>query len=166
MAAVRQQDDWVLLKRSQPPESRGMGILARCVARLLGSRPELVVRSRTPEPALGEDLILAWEFYGTLRGLRSLEVTLEGLEEARPGDRELPEESCFARILVGRPDHPEAMRRGGARATVPRDSVPSFSAPHNRILWRVRVQGRMRFGPDLDEKFELRVLPLPLGAQP
>ncbi|MCZ7648655.1 MAG: hypothetical protein M5U26_25920 [Planctomycetota bacterium] len=44
-----------------------------------------------------------------------------------------------------------------ATVTLPADAMHSFSAEHNKIVWKLRVQGDIERWPDFDREFPLRV---------
>jgi hypothetical protein len=48
---------------------------------------------------------------------------------------------------------------GRAELSVPTDSMHSFEAPHNRVLWRLLVKGRIPRWPDVSEEYPILVLP-------
>jgi len=65
----------------------------------------------------------------------------------------------FATIPLIDTTRPQEIRWGKVKVVVPDNAVPTFSAPHNRIAWAIRVCGEIRRWPDVDEEFEFNVLP-------
>ena len=43
--------------------------------------------------------------------------------------------------------------------SIPADTMHSFAAPHNRIVWTLKVRGEIGGWPDVDEDFDLAVMP-------
>jgi hypothetical protein len=121
--------------------------------RLRNPRPHLTVSRGTPR--LG----------GLAERLRRLTITFEGREEADSGSgrsRKTAKE-VFLRLPVF--DETDSVSitggAGGAtRLTLPRETLPTFTAPHNRVLWTLKVVGEIRHWPDVHEEFDLTVLPL------
>ena len=59
-------------------------------------------------------------------------------------------------------------QQGEASIDLPAGAAHSFEAEHNQIRWRLRVRGDVRSWPDIDDVFEIVVLParMPAGGQP
>jgi hypothetical protein len=109
---------------------------------------------------LGERAQVDWEVVGAAQRLRKLTVTLEGREEAtyRRGTDTRTDLQLFARVLVA--EHGAGgPRRGSERITVPAETMHSFEAPHNKVVWLLRVHGEIRRWPDVDDEFPVVVLP-------
>jgi hypothetical protein len=70
----------------------------------------------------------------------------------------------FATVGLIDTTKPQEIRWGKVKLTVPQNAMPTFSAPHNRIAWAIRVCGEIRRWPDVDEEFEFNVLPAAMGA--
>ena len=48
---------------------------------------------------------------------------------------------------------------GRAALAIPGDAMHSLEAPHNKIVWVIRVHGDIARWPDVNEEFSLMVLP-------
>jgi hypothetical protein len=51
------------------------------------------------------------------------------------------------------------MQFGTATLSIPGDSMHSHSGNKNKILWKLTVQGKISYFPDVHEEFEFRVIP-------
>ncbi len=50
--------------------------------------------------------------------------------------------------------------------TIPPNLMHTFRTSNNKIIYSVRVEGVIRFWPDVSEQFEFSVLPPPLSSSP
>jgi hypothetical protein len=126
---------------------------------LFNPRPALTLG--TAAPRLGEPTTLAWRFRGAAGRIRRLRIVLEGREEATytRGTRTSTDQQVFATLeLVDAADRPR-IAAGSATFTVPADTMHSFAADHNTIVWKLKVAGEIRLWPDVDQQFPLVVRP-------
>jgi len=129
---------------------------------LFNPRPRL---SLTPgRLVLGRPADLTWSFHGSASRIRRLEINLVGREEAdytRGTDRHTAKE-VFATLELVDSALPSAIPAGSVRIEMPADTMHSFSAPDNRIVWALKLQGRIRLWPDVLEELPVVVEPRPL----
>ncbi len=122
--------------------------------------PRPVLTLGTAAPRLGETTSLAWRFAGSAGRLRHLKIALEGQEEATytRGTTTSTDKLVFATLdLVD--VEPPAVASGSIAITVPGDTMHSFSADHNKIVWTLKVAGEIRGWPDVAQHFPLVVRP-------
>ena len=137
----------------------GLGLVAwvgYAVLALFNPVPVLTV-SRAGVP-LGGAFDLDGRFEGKVRRLRTLRISLEGREEAsyRRGTRTVTDKSVFATLLL----HGDAVLADGrVHVEVPRGTMHSFEAGHNKIIWTLKVHGDIARWPDVSEEFPFTVLP-------
>jgi hypothetical protein len=55
---------------------------------------------------------------------------------------------------------PLAMTQGRVTLSVPADSMHSFRADHNRIVWSIMVHGDVPRWPDVKETYDVTVVPM------
>ncbi len=126
---------------------------------LFNPRPKLTLSPGSLP--LGGTVYLQWRLSGGTGGVRHLKVTLEGREEAqyRRGTNNYTDREVFASIpLVDTADEYQ-MASGSTSFVVPADTVPSFRAEHNKIVWTVKAQLEIANWPDSEEDFEVLVRP-------
>ena len=132
------------------------------VLALFNPRPRLVL---TPgRLVLGRPADLAWSFRGAAGRIQRLEITLEGREEAdytRGTDRVTAKET-FATIPLVDTALRSSIPAGSTRIEVPADTMHSFSAPDNRIVWTLKLKGTIRMWPDVGEELPVVVAPRPV----
>jgi hypothetical protein len=110
---------------------------------------------------LGGQLDIAWDFDGNPNRIFRLRIRLEGREEAtyRKQDSTYTDREVFRAVTLIDTDNPAQIASGKVRLAMPPDTVPTFSAPHNRIVWAIKLLGEIHRWPDVEEEFDLNVLP-------
>lgn len=131
---------------------------------LFNPRPHLTL---TPGGlTLGQGAKLAWRFSGRAGRIRHLTITLEGREEAvyRRGTDTVTAKETFATLTVAEVSGAMEIATGSARIELPADTMHSFQASHNRILWTLKVRGDIRSWPDVSEDLKVIVAPPAAGS--
>jgi hypothetical protein len=125
---------------------------------LANPRPLLTVGSDAV--ALGDELKVQWAIDGRADKLTALRIFLEGREEAtyRRGTDSRTDRNVFARIPVVEEIAPVQMQ-GSRKITVPTNTMHSFDASNNKIVWSLRVYGEIPNWPDSDDEFAFTILP-------
>ncbi len=126
---------------------------------LFNPRPRLTLNPGTLAP--GESIWLQWRLAGGTGGVRRLEILLEGVEEAqyRRGTDNVTDRETFASIPIVDTTDDYSMGSGSTAFSVPPDAVPSFTAGHNKILWKIKTRLEIANWPDSEEEFEVAVVP-------
>lgn len=124
---------------------------------LLNPRPIVTINPGTVR--LGESFSVEWRFEGRAERIASLEIVVEGREEIGQDDnrRARSRRSVFARLPVATADNPPLIARGSTLLTIPEDSMHSFTAEHNKIVWVLTLRGSIGHWPDITEEFEFTV---------
>lgn len=109
---------------------------------------------------------LSWSFRGRPGRIRRLKMTLEGVEEAdyRQGTTTRTDKETFATLDLVDETSPVAIPRGRVTISVPADTMHSFEAPDNRIVWKLALHGEIARWPDVSEEMKVVVEPLPPGS--
>ena len=131
---------------------------------LFNPRPRLTL---TPgRLTLGQASELAWRFSGRAGRIRRLTITLEGHEEAvyRRGTDTVTAKETFATLPVAEVSEAVGIATGSARIEMPADTMHSFQASHNRIVWTLKVRGDIRSWPDVSEGLKVVVAPPAAGS--
>ena len=110
---------------------------------------------------LGAAAHLEWRFGGLAGRIDHLRIALEGREEAsfQSGKSTSTERDTFAVVEIVDTSVASSIAAGSAGFSVPAGTMHSFAAPHNKIVWTLRVQGEIRGWPDVAEDFDVAVLP-------
>jgi hypothetical protein len=98
---------------------------------------------------------------GAAHRVRSLHLTFEGREEARyqRGTDTHTDTNVFHRATLREVGDPTGIARGTTSIQVPRDTMHTFGAENNKIIWSINMKGRINRWPDLDESFDIIVTP-------
>jgi len=114
-----------------------------------------------PEPAIGETLDIRWEVKGRAQRIRELAIAITGSEVATStrssDDTSSTETSVFFREQLAVVRDPREIAAGSAQITL-RDTVPSWEAPNNKIVWSIEVTGDIRHWPDIADHYDIRVV--------
>lgn len=123
--------------------------------------PRIRLTASSDTLPLGSELQLQWATEGKVEKLTKLRIYLEGQEEAvyQQGKNTSTARCVFIEVPFVETSNIEQMRAAGATITVPAGSMHTLDAPHNRILWRIRVRGEIPRWPDVDESYRITVLP-------
>jgi hypothetical protein len=110
---------------------------------------------------LGGTGFLEWRLSGRGGGVRRLRILLEGREEAwfRSGKNTQTVRNVFASVAVADTTSEAEIPAGSARIEVPGNTVPSFKATHNKIIWSLKVTCEIAGWPDSDDEYEVLVRP-------
>lgn len=154
--------DWSMTLFLVPFVVVGLALVAGAVYQLLAlanPHPHLALSAASLPP--GGTGQLGWRFRGRAGRIRRLHITLEGCEEAtyRSGKSTSTDRHIFAVVEIVDTDLAAAIPAGSASFSVPAGTMHSFAAPHNRIVWTLKVRGEIAGWPDVDEDFDLAVVP-------
>ena len=123
---------------------------------LFNPRPKLTINSG--QLTLGNPFDLNWEFSGSTNSVKQVRIYLEGREEAtyRRGTDTVTDKNVFATIEIANRPNADPAR---TQIELPRDTMHSFKSSNNKIIWEIHVKGDIRYWSDVDETFEIQVLP-------
>ncbi|RMG44575.1 MAG: DUF3592 domain-containing protein [Candidatus Dadabacteria bacterium] len=109
----------------------------------------------------GEKVSFSWRFSGKTEKLSNVIVELLGREEARyqRGTTTYTDVSEFfkKRHVVDRLAVLSEFQE--AEFNLPERTMHSFNGGNNRIYWVIHIKGEIKKWPDVDEEFEINVLP-------
>jgi hypothetical protein len=110
---------------------------------------------------LGSQAQLDWSFRGATGRLDSLRIVLEGAESVtyRQGTSTRTDTKVFARFDLADLRSGMPLGSGSATIEIPEDTMHSFEAPHNRIVWTVKLHGAIARWPDVATEFPIVVAP-------
>jgi hypothetical protein len=160
----RGRPEWFLMIFLIPFVLIGLAMIGYVIYAFLGlfnPRPQLTVNAAAIP--LGGVLEVQWRFRGSVNRLNRLRLVLEGREEAtyRRGTSTTTDRETFAKLELASVTSRPEMAAGQARFTLPRDTMHSFAAEHNKVIWTLKVEGDIERWPDVKEEFPLTLLPAP-----
>ncbi len=103
---------------------------------------------------------VAWTITGAKWRLQRLHIILEGREEIvyRSGKSHVRKRGVFARLTAAEADGFPESAQGAATWNIPADVPLTFRAPHNKIIWTLKVHGDIPNRPDLNEEYEVAMI--------
>ncbi len=130
-----------------------------CFLAMFNPRPILTLSSASVP--LGGTAYLNWRFRGRTNMIRHLRILLKGIEAARyrRGTDTCTDENTFFQMEILSTQDKREIAFGEAGLVIPGDSMHSFEAENNKVIWEVEVQGVIDSWPDVQEKFKLTVTP-------
>lgn len=162
---ARGHPNWILTLFMIPFVAVGLGLIGAvfyCAAALLNPTVQVTVnRGAVP---LGQPFDAAWDMLGRTDRIRRLQIDVEGREEAtyRRGTSTHTDKESFATLQLIDTDDPQQIAAGAGSIIVPADTMHSFEAEHNKVVWTLRVRGDIAMWPNVKEDFAVVVLPRPL----
>ncbi len=114
------------------------------------------------ELRLGETVRVSWRTDGRVNRLTHFTIRLTGSEKAtyRRGTDTHTATSTFRTIAIAEPADVSRARMGEAELVIPEDTMHTFRGNSNRIVWELEVEGRIPRWPDVDDSWEVEILPL------
>lgn len=142
-----------------------VGMTLYSFLKIFNPRPTVAFSSGAAR--LGESIEIAWRFTGRYDRISRLRILLEGKEEATyvRGTTTTTDRETFLTLTLIDVNRTSDIRFGKATLQVPLDTSPTFSSANNKIRWVVRVIGQIRRWPDVNDEFDLHVLPMPAASQ-
>jgi hypothetical protein len=94
--------------------------------------------------------------------LAHLRIFLEGSEEAtyQRGTDTITEREVFSSFDLVNTGNDWEIPRGSTELTIPADTMHSFEATSNRIIWEIKVEGEVVRWPDVDQNFPIDIRPI------
>lgn len=129
---------------------------------LANPRPRITLPQGNP--SLGDALRIDWRFSGRPSRLTHLKIFLEGREEAtyQRGTDSVTEREIFQTLDLVDTSNEWEIPRGSAEVRIPDDTMHSFAADNNRIVWEIKVSGEIPKWPDVNQNFPIILHPLRL----
>jgi hypothetical protein len=137
---------------------------------LLAGIPYQVLALANPRPSLrlepegkivlGQPCRLRWQIEGGAGKLVKLRLTLIGEEVAtyRRGTSTSTARHVFERRVLVETVVPQQIEFGEATIELPIETVPSFEASNNKIVWKLELAGEIPKRPDLLDTYPLTVV--------
>jgi hypothetical protein len=140
----------------------GIGLACAAVYQFLALfNPRVRLTASGAAAPLGGTLRVEWTVEGRAARLRRLRIVFEGREEAtyRRGTTTSTDTKLFFTLPLLDTEEGDRIAAGHAELTVPADSMHTFEARNNKVLWRLMVRGEVPRWPDVEEEFPVTVLP-------
>ncbi len=140
----------------------GLGLIVAAVYFFLATfNPRPALELSSDKIRLGGAAELRWSLDGQTSRIDEFTVTLRGVEEAkyRRGTSTYTDRNTFYEMELYRTSRMEEIASGQVGFIMPQDTMHSFEAENNKILWNLDVRGSIRNWPDVKESFKITVAP-------
>ncbi len=136
-----------------------VGLVVYQFLALFNPRPQLEVSS-TAIP-LGGAAEPRWRLSGKVSRISELTVRLLGIEQAtyQRGTKTHTSRSTFYEMELYRTTSPGEIDSGHVGFAIPHDTMHTFEADNNKILWSLDVRGDIKRWPDVKESFPIEIVP-------
>lgn len=154
--------NWVMMLFLIPFVLLGIGLICSVFysfLSLFNPRPRLILRPGIMQ--LGDAAELQWEIFGKVQRISEFSIKLKGHEEAtyrRGTDTCTDKETFYEMELFSMSDWMQ-MQTGEVGVVIPPDTMHTFKADNNKVIWSLEVHGDIKRWPDLKEEFEIKVVP-------
>ena len=142
-----------------------IGSIFYCMLALFNPRLRLTLSSAIV--SLGGVVQLKWDFSGRTNIIQNLKILLRGKEQARyrRGTNTYTDKNTFFQMEVYSTQDRREIPSGEIGFAVPSESMHSFEAENNKIIWEIEVSGDIRSWPDVKEVFKIAVTPSEVEQQ-
>jgi len=143
----------------------GLGLIGFVVYQFLAMfNPRVTLKLRPAQVTLGAAGELEWSFSGKTSRIGELSIKLTGREEAtyRRGTKTRTDKHDFYEMELWKTSDPYGIAAGQVGLLMPLDTMHSFEASNNKIIWTVDVHGDIARWPDVKESFKILVRPAPI----
>jgi hypothetical protein len=138
----------------------GVALLAAVPYQLLAmANPRPIITLSRGSVPLGGSASFTWELSGAAQRVTGLRITLRGTESARyrrGTDTHTDTHVFFTETLVDA-THAMNIARGSGTIRIPADSMHTFGADNNKVIWTLHVDGDIARWPNIDETFDITV---------
>lgn len=123
--------------------------------------PRVKLKLSSATIPLGGAAELSWIVSGRRGVVESLKITLQAREETRRrrGKKTYTDTNVFYETQLYSTTHMGEIAGGSMGIVMPIDTMHSFEAANNKIIWELKVHGEIKRWPDVNEAFKIRISP-------
>lgn len=139
-----------------------MAIFAGAIYSFLGLfNPTAAIEVDSDIFVLGDSVTIGWQLSGNARRIKHLRIFLQGDEQTtyRRGTSTYTDRQTFAELSVVETSDLATGAVGRQSIRIPPDTMHSFKATHNNIVWRLCVRGSIPRWPDLSDNYDITIAP-------
>jgi len=154
--------NWLMAVFMTPFVVVGIGVILKFFHSLLALSNPKTTLSITRRPLhLGEETLLRWKLSGKISRLESFRIILTGSEKAtyRRGTNTHTDTEEFRRITVYESPGSVIQPEGHATLVVPEETMHTFKASNNQIVWNLLIEAEIPRWPDIADSWEIEILP-------
>ena len=155
--------EWFKALFSVPFVLVGLGMIIYAIYQFLAlfnPRPRLELRPGQVQ--LGTAAQLQWSFSGNVNRISELLIKLKGEEQAtyRRGTKTHTDKRTFYEMELFKAADSVSISSGQTGFVMPEDTMHSFEAKNNKIIWSIEVHGDIAKWPDVKESFKIVITPV------
>jgi Protein of unknown function (DUF3592) len=132
-----------------------------CTLQIFNPRTSVVCSQRNLYA--GSEFEISWLHQRNTSSISELLIELVGEESAtyRQGTTTRTDKKAFFKQTIVQTNEPTEISNGFRLVSLPVDTMHSFQGARNAIVWRISVQGKIRFWPDIHDEFSITIYPPP-----
>jgi hypothetical protein len=139
-----------------------IGIFSALIYTFLASfnaKPTVIISNA--QPRLGETINISYLLKGKTSAISALTLHIEGREEATytRGTDTVTDKDIFETIELVETEDSLEIQKGSIDVNIPETTIHSFAATNNKIVWCIKIHGDINRWPDINQEYELIVLP-------
>jgi hypothetical protein len=139
-----------------------IGIFIGLIYSILASfnaKPTVIISNA--QPRLGETINISYLLKGKTSAISALTLHIEGREEATytRGTDTVTDKNVFETIELVETEDSLEVQKGSIDVNIPETTIHSFAAINNKIVWCIKIHGDIQRWPDINQEYELIVLP-------
>ena len=141
----------------------GLGVIIAAIYQFLALfNPKTKLTLSSAQIPLGSTAHLTWEISGRVNRISELVITLQSREECRyrRGTKTYTDKNTFFTFQLAQTTNPAEMSYGEVGFAVPAETMHSFAADNNKIIWSLNVAGDIKRWPDIKDEFDITITPL------
>jgi len=133
--------------------------------------PRPVIQISADRIPLGSSALVGWSFRGRTSSIKHLTLTLiakEWIQYSSGSGKShstKTQENPFYQMQLIDTDNPDEIRAGQAGVVIPEDTMHSFEAKDNKIIWQIVIRGVVDFWPDVKNDFKIAVVPAGMSQE-
>ncbi|MCD6392043.1 MAG: DUF3592 domain-containing protein [Planctomycetes bacterium] len=140
----------------------GLGVIIAVIHQFLALfNPKAKLTLSSSRIPLGSTAHLTWEILGRVNRISELVITLQAREECRyrRGTKTYTDKNTFFTFQLAQTTEPTQMSFGEVGFAVPAETMHSFTADNNKIIWSLNVAGDIKRWPDIKDEFDVTITP-------
>ncbi len=161
-AFQRGRPEWGLTLFMIPFVLIGLGAIVGVIHQFLALfNPRISLKLSPAAIPLGQAAELSWTVSGRRGVIENLKITLQGREEAtyRSDKKTHTVKNKFYELELISTTHMGQIAQGSVGIIIPNDTMHSFEAPNNKIIWELQVHGEIKKWPDIKQNHKIKITP-------
>ena len=142
----------------------GLGAIGFVIHQFLALfNPRVTLRLSSAAIPLGGVAELSWNVSGKREAIDAFKITLQGREEAtyQRGTKTYTDKKIFYELKLISATQTTEIAKGNVGLIIPEDTMHSFEAQNNKIIWQLEVHGEIDRWPDIKQNHKITITPKP-----